>query len=75
MHWSAAESLYKVLLPADVASVRSLSDKAVYERLITCGECIHYTDGMCAYPDGDGGYLLIEKDPNGFCDWGRKDNE
>ena len=54
------------LLCADVSQLR--------EEIVRCRDCRWYEDGICYQPDGDGGLLCWEREPDGFCAWGeRKD--
>lgn len=40
--------------------------------IVRCRDCKWYDEGMCYQPDGDGGFLCLEREPDGFCKWGEK---
>jgi hypothetical protein len=42
------------------------------EEIVRCRDCRWYEDGTCYQPDGDGGLLYWEREPDGFCAWGEK---
>lgn len=37
-----------------------------------CIGCEWFQDGYCMRPDGNGDYLRIEVEPDGFCAWGKR---
>lgn len=46
----------------------------LHEEIVRCRDCRWYEDGICYQPDGDGGLLYWEREPDGFCAWGKKED-
>ena len=42
------------------------------DEIVRCRDCRWYEDGICYQPDGDGGLLCWEREPDGFCAWGER---
>lgn len=68
MKWTSDKSTYVVDLPADVASVHSLSKHVVYTPVVRCGECarLDYSAGHEPYCTRT--CTLV--DDRDFCSWG-----
>ena len=45
-----------------------------WAKVVRCRDCRWYEDGICYQPDGDGGLLCWEREPDGFCAWGKKED-
>ncbi|MBQ9021646.1 MAG: hypothetical protein IJ113_06490 [Eggerthellaceae bacterium] len=71
MKWTSDKSTYVVDLPADVASVHSLSEHVVYTPVVRCGECRFAS----LYKDHEPYCFRISRivDVRDFCSCGERD--
>lgn len=59
--------------PDSVNVMRGETDEMrIYVPVVRCKDCRWYEDGTCYQPDGNGGLLCWEREPDGFCAWGEK---
>ena len=46
--------------------------RSIGEEIVRCRDCKNYLDGWCMFENGNGDYLRMRKEPEGFCDWGER---
>lgn len=73
---------YNELQPIEITAKDDGGKTVVLETLyfslvIPCRDCRWWwgTDNLCMLPDGNGDYMRMYTEPDGFCAWGERGND